>query len=127
MEGLQGTDAADPVSCRDVLLARGASLNARALIMSLVLLTNSFTVACDTDENPARTAPPTMQGANVMKIRLKFEGKTLTATLQDTPSARDFASLLPLTTTLADYHRTEKICDLPRKLTREGAPAGAAP
>jgi hypothetical protein len=35
--------------------------------------------------------------------------------------------MLPLTLTLEDYSRTEKISDLPGKLTKEGAPAGAAP
>ena len=62
-----------------------------------------------------------------MKINLKLEDKTLTATLYDTPTARDFASMLPLTLTLEDYSKTEKISDLPRKLTKEGAPAGADP
>ncbi len=51
----------------------------------------------------------------------------LTATLLDTPAARDFASLLPLTITLEDYASTEKISYLPRKLTSEGAPGGYDP
>jgi hypothetical protein len=62
-----------------------------------------------------------------MKINLKLQDEILTATLYDTPTARDFASLLPLTLTLEDYSKTEKISDLPRKLTKEGAPAGADP
>ena len=62
-----------------------------------------------------------------MKINLKLPGKTLTATLYDTPTARDFEAMLPLTLTLEDYSKTEKIRDLPRKLTKEGAPAGADP
>jgi hypothetical protein len=69
------------------------------------------------------TTPPTSN----MKINLKLQDKTLTATLHDTPTARDFASLPPLTLTLEDYSETEKISDLPKKLTREGAPAGADP
>jgi len=60
-----------------------------------------------------------------MKISLKLRDKTLTATLYDTPTARHFVSMLPLTLTLEDYSKTEKISDLPRKLTNEGAPAGA--
>ena len=35
--------------------------------------------------------------------------------------------MLPLTLTLEDYSKTEKISDLPKKLTKEGAPAGAGP
>jgi hypothetical protein len=61
-----------------------------------------------------------------MKIRLDIEGVPLTATLDDTAVARDFASLLPLTLALADYAATEKIADLPRRLSTTGAPPGAA-
>ena len=61
-----------------------------------------------------------------MKIRFDVEGTPLTATLDDADAARDFASLLPLTLTLEDYASTEKISDLPRKLSTTGAPAGTA-
>ena len=61
-----------------------------------------------------------------MKIRLDIDGASLTATIDDTTAARDFASLLPLTLTLEDYASTEKISDLPRKLSTTGAPAGTA-
>lgn len=36
-------------------------------------------------------------------------------------------SLLPLTLTLTDYGETEKISDLPKKLSTEGAPFGSDP
>ncbi|OYR12416.1 cyclophilin-like fold protein [Brucella grignonensis] len=62
-----------------------------------------------------------------MKIRIVLEDRTLTGTLVDTPTARDFAALLPLTLTLTDYAATEKISDLPRKLSRESAPEGIDP
>jgi hypothetical protein len=62
-----------------------------------------------------------------MKIRLTVDGKAIEATLLDNASARDFASLLPLTLTLEDYNSTEKISDLPRKLSTAGAPAGVDP
>jgi len=62
-----------------------------------------------------------------MKIQLTVAGHTLTATLDDNPTARDFVSLLPLTIVLEDYAGTEKIAYLSRKLSREGAPAGIDP
>ena len=67
------------------------------------------------------------QGVNAMKIRIELEGTFLTATLNDTKAARDFAALLPLTVTLEDYNATEKIADLPRKLSTAGAPSGSDP
>ncbi|MEZ6183470.1 MAG: cyclophilin-like fold protein [Planctomycetota bacterium] len=61
-----------------------------------------------------------------MKIRLSIHGQEALATLHDTPTARDFAALLPLTLTVTDYAATEKVSDLPRRLTRDGAPPGYA-
>lgn len=51
----------------------------------------------------------------------------LTATLIDSNTVEDFASLLPLTLTLTDYAGTEKVSDLPRRLSTEGAPPGSDP
>ena len=62
-----------------------------------------------------------------MKIRMKFENKVLTATLRDSKTARDFVYQLPLTLTLEDYASTEKISDLPKRLSTEGAPSGSDP
>jgi hypothetical protein len=62
-----------------------------------------------------------------MKIRIDVEGMPITATLDDTVAARDFASLLPLQLTLEDHAATEKISDLPRRLSIAGAPAGTTP
>ncbi len=61
------------------------------------------------------------------KIRITASGKHLTATLEDSTAARDFLSLLPMTVTLEDYHKIEKISDLPRRLSTEGEPAGLDP
>ncbi|GMU10355.1 cyclophilin-like fold protein [Corallococcus caeni] len=61
-----------------------------------------------------------------MKIRLTAGARVLTATLLDDATARDFAALLPLTLTLTDYADTEKVSDLPRRLSTKGAPSGTA-
>ena len=60
-----------------------------------------------------------------MNIRIDIEGTALTATLDDNQTARDFASLLPLALTLTDYAATEKVSDLPRRLSTDGAPPGS--
>ena len=57
-----------------------------------------------------------------MKIRIAFNGTIMTSTLEDNPSARDFASLLPRNDLKIDnYANNEKISYLPRKLTEEGS------
>jgi hypothetical protein len=67
------------------------------------------------------------QQARTMKIRMTVEGTVITAMLFDNPTSRDFASMLPLVLTLNDYAATEKISDLPRRLTARDAPAGIDP
>ncbi|WP_335153687.1 cyclophilin-like fold protein [Nostoc sp.] len=65
--------------------------------------------------------------ADSMKINIKVKDKVVTATLIDSKTTQDFISLLPLTLTLEDYARTEKISDLPKKLSTEDAPPGSDP
>ena len=64
------------------------------------------------------------QQVSTIKISMAAEGTAITATLVDNETSRDFVSLLPLTLTLEDYAETEKISDLPTRLSTEGAPAG---
>jgi hypothetical protein len=78
------------------------------------------------------TGPEAAQGTSdqqvrTMKIRMDVEDTVITATLVDNATSRDFVSLLPLTLTLKDYAGTEKISDLPRRLSTEGAPPGSDP
>jgi len=42
-------------------------------------------------------------------------------------AAKDFIALLPLTLTLNDYNATEKVSDLPRRLSTKDAPPGFDP
>jgi hypothetical protein len=67
------------------------------------------------------------QPAKPVKIRITDGTLVLTATLEDSAPAADFASMLPLSLTLEDYAATEKIAYLPRKLVTTGAPAGIDP
>ncbi|MBQ1115566.1 cyclophilin-like fold protein [Streptomyces sp. C3-3] len=72
------------------------------------------------------SASPSVSRSTPMDIRVTIDGLPVDATLNDSPAARDLASLLPLTLDLEDFHGTERIADPPRKLTTEGAPAPAA-
>ncbi|MBQ0887481.1 hypothetical protein KBZ94_21490 [Streptomyces sp. RM72] len=51
-----------------------------------------------------------------MNIRVTLDGRPVDAVLNDSPAARDFAALLPLTLDLKDFHGTERVADLPHKL-----------
>lgn len=60
-----------------------------------------------------------------MDIRITTDTHTLTGTLDDTAAARDFAALLPLRLDLSDFHATEKVADLPSRLSTDGSPDAA--
>lgn len=61
------------------------------------------------------------------KLRITAGNRTLTATLLNNATTRDFIALLPLTLTLQDYVGTEKVSDLPTRLSTQGVPAGYEP
>ena len=54
-------------------------------------------------------------------VKFTFNGHSFLTRLNDTPSALDFASLLPLDIMIEDYSTNEKIAHLPRKLTETGS------
>jgi hypothetical protein len=60
-------------------------------------------------------------------IEIVSGNRRWTARINPTPAARDFLAQLPLELKLKDFAGTEKIADLPRPLTREGAPEAIAP
>ena len=55
-----------------------------------------------------------------MKIQLTANGRTLTARMIDSPTARDFVTLLPLTLTMSDLFNREKFGHLQRAIYQEG-------
>lgn len=103
----------------------------RAFIMIMALLLTSGTfAACDSDENGDVTNNnDTTENFENMKLKITVGSRTLTATLEDNPTARDFAALLPMSVDLTDYARTEKVFDLPggKRLSTQDAPAGMDP
>ncbi|WP_157173967.1 cyclophilin-like fold protein [Rhodococcus sp. JVH1] len=103
------------------------------MITGLVVLTTAVTVvagltACaSTSDSAASSSPPaspTAQPATpqpgqegpVMQIRLRIGAAEASARLYDNATARDFASLLPVTITLHDLGGREKAGPLPRTL-----------
>lgn len=55
-----------------------------------------------------------------MRIRLTVGGQVATAILEDNPTARNFASLLPVTVRMHDLFGREKPGPLPRALANGG-------
>lgn len=99
----------------------------KRMLLSVLLLNAAMAgvIALGADDAAAKGTPG--KKMSTMKIRIKLDNKTLTATLADNATSADFVSLLPLTLTLKNYASTEKISDLPRKLSTKGAPAGSDP
>ncbi|MEU9919673.1 cyclophilin-like fold protein [Streptomyces sp. NPDC051001] len=64
----------------------------------------------------------TPESSTHMRIRLTAGETVLTATLDDNATARDFASLLPLTLQMNDLLEREKYGHLPRSLSPGGTP-----
>src|SRR4051794_22812822 len=75
--------------------------------------------------NPFSTASRVPQSASrekgqKMKININVGGKAVTATLVDNATAKDFASVLPLTMSMKDLFGREKYAALPKALSDKG-------
>jgi hypothetical protein len=60
------------------------------------------------------------EGTQNMKINITISGKTLTATVMDKPTARDFLFLLALTMSIKDLFGREKFGHLDEALSEKG-------
>ena len=95
------------------------------LLMVGIEVASAATFASASQHNESMTMP--IAKKSEVKIRIIIADTALTATLENTQAARDFVTLLPLDFTLADYNGTEKIADLPAKLSHKDAPEGYPP
>lgn len=84
-----------------------------------------FLVACAFA--PASFAKVRSKETAMYNIQIELDGALISATLEDSPTVRDFIARLPLRLKLKDYAATEKVGFLPDKLTTEGAPSGSTP
>jgi hypothetical protein len=89
---------------------------AMALVVAIVLAVTGPTDAAG--QTPAQDSTK-RQVTNTM-IRITVDGKAIDATLADNETARDFASLLPLTLTMSDLFGREKTAQLPRVISTAG-------
>ena len=88
----------------------------RIALVALAMALISAACGANASAAPGSAAERDLARANRMKIRLRVEGKELTATLIDSQTSRDFIALLPLTLTMDDLFRREKYGPLPRPL-----------
>jgi hypothetical protein len=100
---------------------------AMSLSSSACRANNSITTSASSEIPSETPTELSSEQANRMKINIRIGNEVVTATLIDSKTTQDFISLLPLTLTLEDYANTEKISDLPRRLSTEDAPPGSDP
>ena len=98
-------------------------------LLSLCLAFAAVT-ACSAEQKHHTVAP--MKNASnpevpSMKVRLIINNQTLSATLEDSVPAREFAAQLPITLQLEDHAATEKIAQLPYRLNIAVEPDGFTP
>jgi Uncharacterized conserved protein len=61
------------------------------------------------------------------RIVMKFENHEIHVAMNNSRASNDFIAMLPATLTFRDYNATEKVGDLPRKLSTSGSPVGFDP
>ena len=81
-----------------------------------------FLTGCS--ENPQANSATVTEAKTLDTIKLTVNGKTFTATLDDNPTARAFAEMLPLDADMKELNGNEKYfyldADLPSKAERVG-------
>src|SRR3954470_12984210 len=88
-----------------------------AVVMAASLAASQSKVGNAPSPNPQQASS---ERSHDMKISIKIGGQTLTATLADNATARDFASVLPLNVSMNDLFGREKYGDLPKALSENG-------
>ncbi|QIF05492.1 cyclophilin-like fold protein [Roseimicrobium sp. ORNL1] len=83
-----------------------------------ILLTSMLAMTLVHPAAGADKKPPT--DGKPMKIALKVNDRSFEATLLNNQTARNFASLLPLTLTMNDLFSREKFAHLPRAISTGG-------
>ena len=96
-----------------------ASFTRRTLLGGALMLAMSLG-ATGTSKSPSRSERTSSETTHNMKINFTISGRSLTATLADNPTARDFVSLLPLKVSMNDLFGREKYGDLPRAISEKG-------
>jgi hypothetical protein len=97
----------------------------RCLFLPILLVAALSHVAYGGDSavnniRPEQQAETFTERQTTMKIRIRTDDRTITATLIDSETTKDFVSLLPLTLTMNDLFGREKFGHLPRAISGGG-------
>lgn len=94
----------------------------------LLMLTCTQLYANDSSNNPiSKNNINNILKMDCIRVKIAIGQKVATAILYDNPTSKDLVSLFPLTLEMEDYNRTEKINQLPKKLSSKDAPSGFDP
>lgn len=115
------------IRCLSVLALRMPIVLFMLMVSIEVASAATFASASQHNESMAMPIAKKSEVKSAVKIRIIIAGTRLTATLENTQAARDFVKQLPLDLMLEDYNGTEKIADLPTKLSNKAAPDGYTP
>jgi hypothetical protein len=92
--------------------------------MSFLILAQVSAAADAADSRSSSSSPRSPinrdQAVGMTKVIIKVAGKELPGTLADNPTAREFASLLPLHIVMDDLFGREKAGPLPRVISTRG-------
>lgn len=93
-------------------------------MMELWMLIAVFSIVSCGNEDVHATEPTV---DTTHRLRVVIGSQTITTTLYDNPTTRDFISRLPMTVDLSDYGGTEKVFTPSPELKTVGSPSGVNP
>jgi hypothetical protein len=96
-----------------------AAAAALAIAVALAVMSAAYHAANATGATAVSSKAASMSVAST-KLRIRVGTRTLTATVAQNATARDFLSLLPLTVRMSDLFGREKAAPLPRALASGG-------
>ncbi len=111
-----------------LLVGLALLLVAGALVLALMATKDKSPATVSQGNNATETPPNATKEQNSgTRVKISNDRHELFAVLNDSPTARDFLSMLPMTIAMKDYSGSGKIGYPDRKLSAEGAPARIAP
>lgn len=101
------------------------------VVLAFALLSGAGCGRAQSEDTVAGEASSTVSRAerasSMTMVEIVSGTRIWTVRIEDGPASREFLTQLPLKLTLSDFGGNEKIADLPRPLTPDGAPDAITP